>query len=141
MLRTSAPLIGALYVSGLKVSEGWLPDGIESNSEAPVFCCLFARVLLVGCLIRCEGAAIQIRVAVAVSQRATSCKPKLSLVCGQAQRRAVFVPWRTSREFYRRDTASATDILPIELFCAKIVSEHARLSQSKQVSKPKPRSM
>ncbi len=24
MLRTSAPLIGTLYVSGLKVREGWL---------------------------------------------------------------------------------------------------------------------
>jgi len=45
VLRTSAPLIGALYVSGFKVREGWPADGTESPWCFPVLRRLFARVL------------------------------------------------------------------------------------------------
>ncbi len=48
MLRTPAPLIGTLYVGGLKVREGRLADAVESPGRAAVFYHLFARVLLAG---------------------------------------------------------------------------------------------
>ena len=83
MLRTSAPLIGALYVSGLNVREGWLLKGIESNREAAVFWHLYARVLLAGHALDCDGSAKDVRSHVAVRHHAKLWKPKLSRVGGK----------------------------------------------------------
>ena len=83
MLRTPAPLIGALYVSGLNVREGWLSKGIESNREAAVFCRLYARVLLARHALDCDGSAKEVRSHVAVRHHAKLWKPKLVRVSGQ----------------------------------------------------------
>ena len=95
MLRTSAPLIGALYVSGLNVREGWLSKGIESNREAAVFCRLYARVLLAGRALACDSLANEIGIAVAVSHHAKLWKPKLTRVSGKVQFSAGSAWWHT----------------------------------------------
>ena len=95
MLRTPAPFIGALYVGGLDVREGWLTDAIESPGSTAVFYHLFARVLLAGRALACDSLANTIESAVAVSYHAKLWKPKLSRVSGQVQFCVVPVWWFT----------------------------------------------
>ena len=80
MLRTPAPLIGALYVGGLKVREGWLAEGVESHGSAAVFYHWIARVLLAGRVLACESWANEIESVVAVSHHAKLWKAKLTRV-------------------------------------------------------------
>ena len=85
MLRTSAPLIGTFYVSGLKVREGWLTNGIELNRKAAIFYPLFARVLLAGSAFTCDGLVNEVRNVVAVSHHAGLWKAKLTRVSGKVK--------------------------------------------------------
>ena len=128
MLRTSAPLIGALYVSGLKGGEGRLTDGTESHECALGIRRLFARVLQAGRHLESDGPAIQVRAAVPVSQHAKPCNPKLSRPGGQALLTAASVRWRTSREFCHRERSSVTDMLATQLFVTVRASHLAQVN-------------
>ena len=95
MLRTPAPLTGALYVGGLNVREGRPAKAVESHGHAAVFYHLLARVLLAGRALACDSLANTIESAVAVSYHAKIWNPKLSRVSGQVQFCAVPVWWFT----------------------------------------------
>ena len=95
MLRTSAPLIGALYVGGLSVREGWLSDAVESPGRAAVFYHLFARILSAGTASDGESLANKIESAVAVSRHAKLWKPKLTQVSGLVEFSAGLTSWFT----------------------------------------------
>ena len=130
MLRTPAPLTSALYVSGLKVREGWLAGQSESPRCSPVSLHLFARVLEAGRALGSDGPAIQASYSLLICEHARPCKPKLSQLGGQAPYSATSVPWRTSREFCHRESPSVTEKLATPLFFAQPVSERARSKSS-----------
>ena len=85
MLRTSAPLIGALGVGGLNVREGWLADAVESHGQAAVSWRLFARVLLAGRALVCDGSVKEVRHVAVVRHHAKLWKPKRSRLGGKVQ--------------------------------------------------------
>ena len=95
MLRTPAPLIGALYVGGVDVIEGRHTYAVESPGRAAVFYHLFARVLSAGTASDGESLANEIESAMAVSHHAKLWNPRLPRVSGQVQFGAVPVWWFT----------------------------------------------
>ncbi len=103
MLRTSAPLIGALGVDGLNVREGRPTNRTESNRKAAVFWRLFARVLLAGRALVCDGSVKEARHVAVVRHHAKLWNPKLSRVGGKGYLSAGPVWW-----FIRAGSISGT---------------------------------
>ena len=126
MLRTPAPLIGALYVGGLKASDGWLPAWLESL-DVPQSSAACSRVFsrrdtpsgLMGLQSKSSAALL-------VSKHAKACEAKLLRVGGEAPLIATSILWRTPREFCHRDSLPVPDMLATQLFCAKPFSERTR---------------
>ena len=125
MLRTSAPLIGALYVGGLDVREGWLTYAVESPGRAAVFYHLFARILSAGTAFDGEILANEIESAVAVSRHAKLWKPKLTQVSGLVEFSAGPTSWFTRAgsiggTSHQRPTGKQLS------YCVQSLSESAR---------------